>query len=112
MVGLVLGVVIFDEQARTLEAVIMRPAGFLRTGPGKIKMLPAVFLQLIQSVIGNIPGQTKGKLVDKVQQLLLLGERQGDKAQADRVSGRTRGRFWVRMSAGASERKSARPRWS
>ena len=39
VVGLVLGVVVLDQQVRAVQAVIMRPARFEAAGPGEMDLL-------------------------------------------------------------------------
>ncbi len=54
MVGIILGIIVFNQQARPVQPVIMRPARLQAAGPGKMNSLAARLANLVPLGAGKV----------------------------------------------------------
>ena len=74
VVGVVLGVVVFDQESRPLDAVVVRLSPLEAAGPREADLVDARLEDLAQVVTGQLRTQPfRVEDDDRVQQLLLLG---------------------------------------
>ena len=73
VVGVVLRVVVFDQQRRAVHAVVVFLTAFDAACPGEVQLFEARTLEARESVLRGIGVQPAGVQLDQPPQLLLLG---------------------------------------
>ena len=102
VVGVVLGVVVFDQEGRALDAVVVGLAAFQAARPGEADLVDARLEDLAQVVGGQLGAESFGiEDDDRVQQLFCAASSSGRRMPAG-SSGLALRRASERMSLGAS----------
>lgn len=73
VIGIVLGVIIFDQETWTMDTVMVGPFPLLRSGPGKMDVFSSLLLNAVHPAVRYILGHTVDIIGNKTQKGLLLG---------------------------------------
>src|SRR5262249_25229433 len=92
MIGVVLGVVVLDEERRSLDSIIVGLPSFDGSSPRKMHLVEACAANLFEARGGNVGGHVSGILFDeRIQKFRLLlvhlGGGQSDRGTHVRAAG-------------------------